>query len=194
MPDHRPPTGEPTAQDGASGGADDAAPNDRWFASLYEDLRRVAEHQLRRNGAAAMSPTTLLHETYIGLQSRRLAFPDRGRFVGYAARVMRGLIVDFVREHRAIKRGGGFMITRLDTSIGDDLPDPASLSELSAALDELSTHDPRLAEVVDLKYFCGYSFAEIAELRDQAERTVQRDWEKARLFLFAQLAESPPGE
>lgn len=169
-----------------------AGPNDRWFAALYEELHRVAERQLRRNGAASMSPTTLLHETYLGLQSRRNLFPDHGRFVGYAARVMRGLIIDFVRERRAVKRGGGFRITRLDTVAGDELPDPAALSELSAALDELASHDPRLAEVVDLKYFCGYTFAEIAGQRGCAERTVQRDWEKARLFLYARLADSPP--
>ena len=192
MPDHRPLTGDRPAREPSDGGVGHPHPNDRWFALLYDDLRRVAERQLRRNGAPPMSPTTLLHETYIDLQSRRIPFPDRGRFVGYAARVMRGLIIDFVRERRAIKRGGGFHITQVDTALGDETPDVAALDELSAALDDLAAHDPRLAEVVDLKYFCGYSLGEIAELRGNSERTVQRDWEKARLFLYAQLAPPSP--
>jgi DNA-directed RNA polymerase specialized sigma24 family protein len=81
----------------------------------------------------------------------------------------------------------GFHITRLSTEIGDDIPDVEEFSRLSEALDALAVGEPRLAEVVDLKYFCGFSFAEIAALRGDSERTVQRDWEKARLILFQDL-------
>jgi len=169
-----------SAANSASGGSN-------LFTALYADLRDLAERQLRRSSVAVLSPTTLLHEAYIGMASRHIEFPDRGRFLGYAARVMRGLIIDYVREKRALKRGSGYEITRLPTEPAVGEPDDCELSRLSDALDVLASSEPRLAEVVDLKYFCGYSFEEIAAQRGISERTVQRDWEKARLLLFDHL-------
>jgi RNA polymerase sigma factor (TIGR02999 family) len=160
------------------------------FAALYGDLRELAARQLRRSHGAPLSPTTLLHEAYIGMSGRDARFPDRGRFLGYAARVMRGLIIDFARERRALKRGAAFHITQLPTEFAEAVPDESELVQLSDALDVLATRDPRLAEVVDLKYFCGYSFADIAAQRGTSERTVQRDWEKARTMLYQQLQRS----
>jgi RNA polymerase sigma factor (TIGR02999 family) len=160
------------------------------FAALYGDLRGLAERQLRRNHGGPLSPTTLLHEAYIGMSARDSKFPDRGRFMGYAARVMRGLIIDFAREHRALKRGSAFHITQLPTELSEPAPEVSELEQLSEALDVLATRDPRLAEVVDLKYFCGYSIEEIAAQRGISERTVQRDWEKARTMLYQQLQDS----
>jgi len=117
------------------------------------------------------------------------AFPDRPRFMGYAARVMRGLIVDYARRRRAQKRGGAFEITGLDVDVAAE---PATaLEELSAALDELAGVDARLAQVVDLKFFCGFSFVEIAAMHGVSDRTVQRDWEKARIFLVRALRRDP---
>lgn len=161
------------------------------FASLYADLRSLAERQVRRSGGAVLSPTTLLHEAYLGMAERSAVFPDRERFLGYAARVMRGLIIDFVRERRALKRGSEFHITQLPTELGAAEPETQELLALSEALDELAVHDARLAEVVDLKYFCGYTFDEIAAQRGTAVRTVQRDWEKARLLLYGRLRAAP---
>src|SRR5450432_2873217 len=160
---------------------------DELFTSLYEDLRRLAERQLRRNAGVPISPTTLLHEAYIGMARGEAEFPDRDRFLGYAARVMRGLIIDFVREGRALKRGSAFHITQLPTELPEAVPDEGALVQLSEAIDELALRDPRLAEVVDLKYFCGYSFEDIAAQRGTSERTVQRDWEKARTILYQQM-------
>lgn len=157
------------------------------FVSLYKELRQLAERQLRRNSGASLSPTTLLHETYLSLSEREAVFPDRARFMGYAARAMRGLIIDFARERRALKRGGEFHLTQLDSQILDNRTDETELSRLSDALDELASRDERLAQVVDLKYFCGFSFADIAALLGTSERTVQRDWEKARLLLYRDL-------
>jgi len=114
-------------------------------------------------------------------------FPDRERFIGYAARVMRSLIIDCIRNRRALKRGGAFHITQLPTEIPNLEREEADLVRLSEALDELAMRDPRLAELVDLRYFCGYSFDEIAAQRAASKRTVQRDWEKARMLLFQQL-------
>lgn len=157
------------------------------FSTLYKELRALAERQLRRGAGQIVSPTTVLHETYLDLAQRDTRFPDRARFMGYAARAMRGVIIDFVRERRALKRGGEFQITQLDTQIPEPGTDDRELSRLSEALDALALDDERLAQVVDLRYFCGLSFAEIAALRGDSARTVQRDWEKARLLLFRDL-------
>ena len=164
-----------------------AIANRQLFAALYGDLRRLAERQLRRSEASSISPTTLLHEAYIGMSDRDVHFPDRERFMGYAARVMRGLIIDLVRERRALKRGGAYHITQLPTEAGDPGESMLGLVRLSDALDELAVREPRLAEVVDLKYFCGFTFEEVAAQRGASLRTVMRDWEKARLILFKGL-------
>jgi RNA polymerase sigma factor (TIGR02999 family) len=166
-------------------GAAASAKNRQLFASLYRDLRKLAESQLRRSHDASISPTTLLHEAYLGMSHREAVFPDRERFMGYAARVMRGLIIDFVRERRALKRGAGYQITELPSEV--PIGAEAELICLSDALDELATREPRLAEVVDLRYFCGFTFEDIAAQRGTSVRTVQRDWEKARVILFAGL-------
>jgi RNA polymerase sigma factor (TIGR02999 family) len=168
--------------------------NSRLFASLYGELRQLAERQLRRNVGAPVSPTTLLHEAYLGMRGRGAVFPDRERFIGYAARVMRGLIIDFVRDRRALKRGGDFHITELPTQIPDSNKEESDLLRLSEALDELAVRDARLAQLVDLKYFCGYTFDEIAAQRGTSSRTVKRDWEKARALLFHQLKDVSQSE
>jgi RNA polymerase sigma factor (TIGR02999 family) len=159
------------------------------FAALYRELHRVARRQLHFNNAGGLTlgATTLLHEAYLDLSSRGLAFPDENRFFAYAARAMRGLIVDYVRERRAIKRGGQFHLTTLDTFVAESVAETNDLGPLSEALDELAVAEPALAELVELKFFCGFGFAEIAAMRGVSERTVQRDWNKARLFLRSVL-------
>lgn len=178
---------DPPINTGAQPDMADVAKNRQWFAALYGDLRQLAERQLRRGNAASISPTTLLHEAYIGMSARDPDFPDRERFFGYAARVMRGLIIDMVREQRALKRGGAYQITQLPTEIRESEENADELVRLSDALDELAIREPRLAEVVDLKYFCGFTFGDIAAQRKASVRTVRRDWEKARLILFKGL-------
>jgi RNA polymerase sigma factor (TIGR02999 family) len=161
------------------------------FATLYRELHRLAERQLRINAPAlTVSATTLLHEAYMGLARGDAHFPDRARFFAYASRAMRGLIVDAVRERRALKRGGLFHLTTLVTAIAEEVPQSDDMDRLNDALDELKRMDAPLGELVDLKYFCGLTFGEIATLRQVSERTVQRDWTKARLFLHHVLKES----
>ena len=161
---------------------------ERLFTALYRELHELAERQLRRS-SAPLSATTLLHETYLALRGGQAEFPDEARFMGYAARAMRGLIIDFARQHRAQKRGGEFHITPLDTQVIEQLPEQRELEHLSEAISDLASRDPRLAELVDLRYFCGFSLVEIARLRGVSERTVQRDWEKARLLLYREITE-----
>jgi RNA polymerase sigma factor (TIGR02999 family) len=165
-------------------------PTDQWFATLYAELRKLALRELHRAPAGAISPTTLVHELYMKIADRdTLQFPDRSRFLAYGARAMRGLIVDFARHRQAVKRGSGFEITRLTGQVAEAFADPQELSRLSDAIDELAAVDPGLAELVDLKYFCGFSMEEIAQLRGTSQRTTEREWEKARLVLFSQLGQ-----
>lgn len=164
-----------------------SAPGRELFASLYGELRAIAQRQLRASPAAAISATTVLHEAYIGMAGNPAPFRDRQHFICYTAHVMRNVIVDCVRERRALKRGGKFHITSLRTEAHEAVADERELSRLSDAIDQLATQDSRLAAVVDLKYFCGYSFEEIAALRELSVKTVQRDWEKARVLLFSEL-------
>ena len=182
----------PALLEAAEGGDRDA--RDRLFAALYGELREIARSALRKGAGAAanLSPTTVVHEIYAGMAGREgLSFPDRSRFLAYAARAMRGFIIDSLRNGSAQKRGSDFLITHLDGRIEEAVPDPqaADLTRLSDALDELASVDPRLAELVDLKFFCGFGFAEIAAMRGVSERTVQRDWAKARLYLHDALRE-----
>ena len=153
----------------------------------------MARRQLAgRPAPISLGATTLLHEAYLVLAEREKAvFPDRARFMAYAARVMRGLIIDYVRARRAQKRGGGFEITSFDTGSEPAASDDKELARISEALDELAEVEPALAQVVDLKFFCGFSFEEIAGLHGVSSRTVQRQWEKARLYLHGAL-QGPP--
>lgn len=169
------------------------------FAGLYRELRGLARRELARSGpGAALGATSLLHEAYLDMAKRDGAtFPDRARFLGYAARVMRGLIVDGLRSRQARKRGGGLEITSLD---GKDfgverLAEAEEIERLGQALDELAALEPEIAQVVELKFFCGFTFAEIAALRGVTERTAQRHWDKARIYLRQALhAEIAQGE
>jgi RNA polymerase sigma factor (TIGR02999 family) len=162
---------------------------DALFAALYDELHRMARRELARRGAGVtLGATTLLHEAYLDIAAREGAsFPDRNRFMGYAARVMRGLIIDYARSRQAQKRGGQFEITSISTDIADEVPDVEQLTRLSDVLDGLQEVDARLARIVDLKFFCGFSFGEIGAMLGVSERTVQRDWEKARIYLHRVL-------
>lgn len=153
------------------------------FSSLYSELHRIAQSHVRKGGDVTLSATTVVHEAYLAMSRREgLAFPDRSRFFAYASRAMRTLVVDYIREKRALKRGGDLTFTTLspDTVAAADAVDH---ERLSAALDALAAADAPLAELVDLKFYCGLTLAEIASLRDTSERTVQRDWAKARALL-----------
>jgi RNA polymerase sigma factor (TIGR02999 family) len=155
------------------------------FVALYDQLRRIARRELRRSsGAVALSATTLLHEAYFKMKERSdAAFPDEPHFLAYAARAMRTLVIDYARSRQAEKRGGAFHITRLPTEVPEQQTEASDLERLGAAIDKLAEHDSALAQLVDLKFFCGYSLIEIAAMRGISERTAQRDWDKARVLL-----------
>jgi RNA polymerase sigma factor (TIGR02999 family) len=163
----------------------DAEARHQLFASLYRELHDIARRQLRREGSGlTLGATTLLHEAYLSFGERAGAMiPDRSRFLAYASRAMRTLIIDYARSRRALKRGAEFQITALPTELPEAAVESDSLQKLSDAIEELAKVQPRLAQVVDLKYFSGFSFTDIAAMWNVSERTVQRDWEKARALL-----------
>jgi RNA polymerase sigma factor (TIGR02999 family) len=146
-------------------------------------------HQLRVGAPnSTLGATTLLHECYLDLAGSAATFPDRAHFIAYASKAMRGLIIDHIRERRALKRGGEFHLTTLNTQTDEPVQSADEMVRLNDALDALEQADLPLAELVDLKFFCGFSFADIAAMRAVTERTVQRDWQKARLYLHDVLA------
>src|SRR5271156_5177428 len=167
----------------------DRSAADALFSALYSELHRLAKRELARQSLpVTLSATTLLHQAYLDMAEHEgPSFPDRARFMGYAARVMRGLIIDHARKQHAQKHGGLFEITSLDTQAMENAVDHRELDRISETLDELGQVEPALAEIVDLKFFCGFSFAEIAAMRNVSERTVQRNWEKARLYLHRKI-------
>jgi len=177
-----------------NGPTDDRVVADALFGTLYAELHRLARREVHRHGpVGGLSATTLLHEAYLSMAGRAgAAFVDRARFMAYAARVMRGLIIDDVRRRRSHKRGGLFSITSLGDNHADSVMNPQALILISDALDELADVEPGLAEIIDLKFFCGFSFAEIAAMRGVSERTIQRNWEKGRLYLHHVLASAGP--
>jgi RNA polymerase sigma factor (TIGR02999 family) len=169
----------------------DPAAADALFGMLYAELHRVAEGSLRRLGSSlTLGPTTLLHETYLNMVGRAdVEYPDRARFLGYASRAMRGLVIDYTRRGRAKKRGRELQITLDAEAMPSEnaAREALELEKLGDALDELAAIEPGLAELVDMHFFCGFTFDEIASLRGVSTRTVQRDWRKARLLLHRSL-------
>lgn len=171
----------------AAQSGDEAAAN-TLFSLLYSELHQLAKRELARHGAPfSLGATTLLHKAYIEMAAKQgPSFPDHGRFMAYAARVMRGLIIDHARHRQAQKRGGQFEITSFEAEV-EGVVDHQNLTSIGQALDELSKVDPPLAEIVDLKFFCGFTFGEIAAMKAISERTAQRQWEKARIYLHRKI-------
>jgi RNA polymerase sigma factor (TIGR02999 family) len=168
----------------ADAGDVDAA--DRLFAAMYDDLRRLARARLHAGRRDALLDTSsLVHESYLRFAAaERLRLRDRAHFMRWAARVMRSVIVDFARRRLAGRRGGGMKPITLTTAIG--APVPRGQSEIVCvheALEDMAARDARMATIVEMRYFGGMTDREIAEAVGVNERTVRREWQKARLFL-----------
>jgi len=167
----------------------DRAASDEVVARLYADLQKLAQRRLQQSGEMSLNATALVHESYLRLQQAgELDFPDRGHFLAYAARVMHSIVIDQVRARQAERRGGGHLHVTFNTAIADlPLQDDDDVLRVHEALAELATVDARLADVVEMRYFGGLLESEIALALGVTERTVQRDWQKARLFLSMAL-------
>jgi RNA polymerase sigma factor (TIGR02999 family) len=175
-----------------AGRDDDQARAAALFTTLYADLCRLARREVRRNGANdVVGTSTVVHEAWLDMSRRpSLSFEGPGQFLAYAARTMRGLVIDRMRARHAQKRGGGLIITSLDTNNAEQVEQPEMLESIGEALEELSALEPDLARVVDLKFFCGFTLVEIATMQGVSERTVQRQWERARILLYRALGAS----
>jgi len=182
-----------TAADAMEGTAGPVA-GDQLFDRLYARLHRLARREVnRRRSPAGFGATTLLHEAYLKVSvNDGYVFPDHARFMAFAARVMRGLVIDDIRRRRSQKRGGAFHLTSLVTGHESHVAGPDMLVKLADALDDLATVDQELAEIIELKFFCGLSFDEIAAMRNVSARTVQRAWNKGRVYLHRALAGEQP--
>ena len=170
--------------------AGDRAARDAVFAAAYEELRSLARARLRAGGASRMLDTTgLVHESYLRfIGTGELRPEDRRAFFGYASQVMRSVIVDAAREQLAGKRGGGWLPVTLSTGLGSELiREEEHVIHVHEAFEVLANADAHLAALVEMRYFGGYSTAEIADALTISERTVQRDLEKGRLILAATL-------
>ena len=170
--------------------AGDEAARERLFAVAYEDLRSQARAQLRNGGRNTLLDTTvLLHESFLRFQrAGKLAGTERGHFFAYAARVMRSVIVDFARQRQAERRGGDAVHLTLDAQLADNLKaGEDEVLQINDAIEALQSEDPRLVQVVEMRYFAGMTEQEIAEVLGVTDRTVRRDWEKARLLLASLL-------
>ena len=167
----------------------DAADLDRAFAAWYPELKSIAHARLRASGLEGRLQTTaLVHDGYLRLAGgRELEFPDRLRFLAYASRVLRSIVIDLVREQRAQRRGGGAEVITLDTAAGEGLPPSADVEAVGRALDDLSKLDEGLARLVEMRFFGGLKEIEIAEALGTSERTVRREWTKARALLLTLL-------
>jgi RNA polymerase sigma factor (TIGR02999 family) len=169
---------------------------DASFAAVYSELRRLAHRQLARDTpGVTLSTTALVHEVYVKLAGGQLVgLRGSEHFLALAARAMRQILVDHARARRSEKRGGGFVLTQLEEGsvavdgLGEEL------LAVDAALGRLEALDPRLARLVEWRFFAGLSEAEIATALGRTERTVRRDWRKARAFLFRELGGLAPGD
>jgi RNA polymerase sigma factor (TIGR02999 family) len=171
-------------------GAGDLQAADAVVELLYGELHRLARSRLRRSGELTLLDTTsLVHESYLRIQrSGELDFADRNHFLSYAARVMHTIVIDLVRARQAERRGGLGVQVTLNTEIGESVArEEGEILRVHEALEELAGVDERLAKVVEMRYFGGLTEPEIAACLGVTERTVQRDWQKARLFLSMAL-------
>ncbi|WP_147652934.1 ECF-type sigma factor [Vulcaniibacterium gelatinicum] len=164
---------------------------DRVLATLYQELHAMARRQLAGQHGHTLDATALVHEAYLKLATRNTArFDDRAHFFAYAASAMRSVVVDYARQRLAQKRGGDLhRVTELPEEVEGGLRLDEEMLGLDTALTRLAAVDPRLAQVVELRYFAGLSELEIAALLKRSERSIRRDWQKARVFLLASLQE-----
>jgi RNA polymerase sigma factor (TIGR02999 family) len=169
----------------------DRAALDRVLGTLYHELHAMARRQLAGQYGQTLDATALVHEAYLKLIGRRdVQFDDRAHFFAYAASAMRSVVVDYARQRLAQKRGGDLhRVTELPDDVEGGLRLDEDMLGLDTALTKLAAVDAKLAQVVELRYFAGLSEQEIAELLNRSERSIRRDWQKARLFLLASLGD-----
>ena len=170
-------------EQGHSAALDDA------FSAWYPELKKIARARLNRSGrSGTMQTTALVHDSYMKLATGpdRL-FSNRLQFLAYASRTLRSIVIDAIREERALRRGGDLNLVTLDTAVQEGVGTAIDVEDVNAAMDDLAKLDPALAQLVEMRFFGGMNAAEIAEALDISERTVQREWNKARALLLTMI-------
>ncbi len=171
--------------------AGDAAAKDALFAHCYPELKRLAHSRLMMasSGAATLDTTALVHDVYLKLAGMGgIAASSRAHFMAYAAHTMRSIIIDIIRARSAEMRGGNAPHLSLDTDLSERIGESEeTVLDVNGALDQLAEIDPRLVQVVEMRYFAGFSEQEIGAALGVSERTVARDWQRARVLLAASL-------
>jgi RNA polymerase sigma factor (TIGR02999 family) len=169
--------------------AGDREAADRAYAALYPELLKIARARLRVHQPNTLLDTqALVHESFLRfVQADKLGIADRKHFFTYAAKTMRNIVIDFARRRQAVRHGGAAERVTLDSHLLGQGRQEASVIDVDNALGELEALDPALAQVVEMRYFGGYTDAEIAAAMDISDRTVRRHWDKARAFILAQL-------
>jgi RNA polymerase sigma factor (TIGR02999 family) len=169
----------------------DTSELDRAFAAFYPELKKIAHARLRGSGLdGAMQTTALVHDGYLKLASRAdITFGDRLQFFAYSSRVLRSIVVDLVREQRALRRGGDADIVTLDTAADEGVPASVDVETVNDALEDLAKLAPPLARLVEMRFFGGMTEDEIAEALGISVRTVSREWKKARALLLTLVVE-----
>jgi RNA polymerase sigma factor (TIGR02999 family) len=165
---------------------------DQTFAALHQELRAVARSRIsRHSNYLSLQATSLVNDCYIKLRhTPNLHIASRVEFLAYASRAMRSIVIDLAREEHAARRGGDVTLLTLDTILAESLAqDGQDVEAVDAALNQLSEVDAQLAELVEMRFFGGLTMEEIAEIRSVSERTVRRDWQKAKLLLHAMLSD-----
>jgi RNA polymerase sigma factor (TIGR02999 family) len=167
----------------------DRAAADRAYAALYPELLKIARARLRVHQPNTLLDTeALVHESFLRfVAADKLGIEDRKHFFAYAAKTMRNIVIDFARRRQAERRGGAAERVTLDSHLLGPARQDTSVIDVDKALGELEALDPTLAQVVEMRYFGGYTDVEIAAAMDISDRTVRRHWDKARAFMLAQL-------
>lgn len=160
-----------------------------WFEALYQELRRRARGEVFRHRALTLGATTLLHEAWLRIDGRPLEIVTQAEMVSYAVHVMRSIVIDHIRKRQTVRHGGEHERVPYETlkdlrELRDD-----QVLRMDDTLRDLTRTDARLAELVELRFFAGLTFSDIAALRGVSMRTVQRDWDKARMLLFDALSD-----
>jgi RNA polymerase sigma factor (TIGR02999 family) len=161
----------------------------RLFELVYDDLRKVAHLHLRGQRTGTLGTTVMVNEVYLRLAGRDAPWKDRVHFMAVASRAMRSVLVDHARARLAQKRGGGAVPVELEERHAVEEPQIQRVLELEQALERLGQLNERLVRVVELRFFGGLSVPEAAEALRVGERTIERDWFKARSFLHRELGE-----
>jgi len=171
----------------------DGSVRDQLYRLIYPELMRLARGHLSRSGTLSLDASAVLHDAYVRLTDQQsLSVPNRRMFYAYASRVMHSVIVDYVRECKAQKRGGNAPAITLNTDVRDALLAEHSLNDVESAMQSLEAADERAHRVVEMRYFAGLTEEEIADVLDISLATVKRDWRKACALLYQAITAEEP--